>query len=113
MTIFVDELRAWPDQPKHGRAALHFGNGKRSCHLTTDGPIEELHAFAEKIGLKREWFQERSVIPHYDLTPGKRMDALDEGAEEISRRDLMRLRMQQKPPTMDDVLDAALDSLKP
>lgn len=90
MTIYVDELCAWPDQPKHGRAAIHFGNGKRSCHLTTDGTIEELHAFAAKIGMKRAWFQDHVLLPHYDLTPGKRDDALDAGAEEMPMREQLR-----------------------
>jgi hypothetical protein len=112
MTIYVDELRAWPDQPKTGRAAIHFGNGKRSCHLTTDGPIEELHAFAAKLGLKSEWFQEHPVLCHYDLTPGKRLDALDEGAEEMPMREQLRLaRKRRAPPTMTDVIDAVLDDL--
>lgn len=36
-------------------------------HLVTDGPMEELHVFAEKIGLKRTWFQAKKRFPHYDL----------------------------------------------
>jgi hypothetical protein len=28
---------------------------------------KELHAFAKKIGLKREWFQDKHRIPHYDI----------------------------------------------
>lgn len=33
-------------------------------HLVSDKSHRELHAFAKKIGLKREWFQD----DHYDLT---------------------------------------------
>jgi len=36
-------------------------------HLFTDGNIEELHEFAQKIGLKREWFQNKKLLKHYDL----------------------------------------------
>lgn len=34
-------------------------------HLTSTD-MEELHAFAESVGLKREWFQDHR-IPHYDV----------------------------------------------
>jgi hypothetical protein len=36
-------------------------------HLATNGPIEELHEFAQSIGLKREWFQDHPRHPHYDV----------------------------------------------
>jgi hypothetical protein len=47
-------------------------------HLISDHDIEELHAFARKIGLKKEWFQDKRnkdfYYPHYDLTtPNKRV----------------------------------------
>lgn len=80
MTIFVDTLRSWPQAPKPG-AERYFGNGKRSCHLTTDGHLEELHQFAERIGLRRAWFQPEHG-GHYDLTPNKRAQALRLGALE-------------------------------
>ena len=52
--------------------------------------LGELHAFAQGIGLKREWFQERARHPHYDLT-SKRMTkrALSHGAELVSTRQLI------------------------
>ena len=65
--IYVDKLVAWPSGVW--------------CHLLTDGPLNELHAFAKKIGLKREWFQPGST-PHYDLKPSKRVMAVKEGAIE-------------------------------
>jgi len=41
-----------------------------------DTPLEMLHLFAKTIGLKRSWFQNRAgKMPHYDLTPGKRVEA--------------------------------------
>lgn len=36
-------------------------------HLATDGDLDELHKFAQSIGLKREWFQDHPAHPHYDL----------------------------------------------
>lgn len=66
-------------------------------HLMADD-LEELHEFAEQLGLRREWFQEKS-IPHYDVTKSKRLQAIAQGAiaEDISsdhmkafRREAMR-----------------------
>ena len=34
--------------------------------------LEELHAMAVQIGMKREWFQNKPRLPHYDLTPRRR-----------------------------------------
>lgn len=90
MTIMVDALVAWPQKAKSG--GRWFGSGKESCHLTTDGPIEELHAFAVRIGMKRSWFQEHPLMPHYDLTPARRVAALRAGAVFVDARDQARTR---------------------
>ena len=42
-----------------------------------------LIAFAKKIGLKANWIQYGSLT-HFDLTPGKRAQALRAGAREIT-----------------------------
>lgn len=60
-------------------------HGHRWCHLFTDGPVEQLHAFAARIGLRREWFQDEDP-PHYDLTPPRRERALLLGAIPVARR---------------------------
>jgi hypothetical protein len=57
--------------------------GKKWCHLFSDS-VEELHSFAEKMGLQREWFQDKRV-PHYDLTESKRAIALKHGAMEATK----------------------------
>lgn len=59
-------------------------------HLTCDpaDDLKELHEFAAGIGLKRGWFQPRGgIMPHYDLTPGKRAAALAAGAEQLFTRE--------------------------
>lgn len=61
---------------------------KESSHLIADTE-EELHSFALKIGLKREWFQNHSRLPHYDLTANRRKIAVEHGAIEINRRTLV------------------------
>jgi hypothetical protein len=44
-------------------------------------PLDDLHAFAKKIGLKREWFQMHDKHPHYDLTTRRMfLKAIDAGA---------------------------------
>ena len=58
-----------------------------SCHMTSDN-IEELHLMADKIGLKRSWFQMgKNDLPHYDLVASKRKLAVSNGAVELTRRE--------------------------
>jgi len=64
---------------------------RRWCHMVSDTSLEELHAFAKKLGLKREWFQDKKV-PHYDITENKRRQAIALGAREAeSRQELLGL----------------------
>jgi hypothetical protein len=72
--IYVDVLRDW---------GWRLGP---SCHLITDGPNEELHAFAARLGLRRGWFQPSPSGPHYDLTASKRALAVRLGAVELEDR---------------------------
>ena len=55
-------------------------------HLATDSDLSELHREARLIGLKREWFQEHSRHPHYDVfgAPAKRL------AVNCTSRELLR-----------------------
>ena len=50
--------------------------------------VDELHAFAARIRLRREWFHPLSFA-HYDITPPKRARAVRLGAREVSMRALM------------------------
>jgi len=84
MTVMVDELRVWPTN------IACFKGG--SCHLTTDGPLDELHAFARLLGLRAWWFQGEATVPHYDLTVALRAAAVELGAREVSARDQVRMR---------------------
>ena len=63
-----------------------------SCHMFTDGDVEELNVFAEKIGLRRSWLQ--GPYPHYDLTKSKRRTAVRAGAIEDDGKLLIRLRKE-------------------
>lgn len=54
------------------------------CHLTADS-TEELLAFAKLIGLRRTWIQHPATpTEHFDLTLGKRNQAVAAGAIEIT-----------------------------
>jgi hypothetical protein len=82
MTVYVDELK---DYQKNVA-----GHGSVWCHLFSDD-VEELHAFAGSLGLKRSWFQNRPRFPHYDLVPSKRALAVKKGAVQVTRDEMVNL----------------------
>lgn len=62
---------------------------QRCGHLVSDHSLDELHEFARLLGLRREWFQVRS-IPHYDLTGEYYRLAIERGALLVSSREIVR-----------------------
>jgi len=60
----------------------------RMGHMVADTK-SELHAFAKKIGLKEEWYQDKR-LPHYDVWGSMVKHALDGGAEQISYREMVQ-----------------------
>lgn len=76
MSVYVDK-----QENKLGRMKM--------CHMLADS-VEELHAMADKLGLKREWFQNHST-PHYDISKGKRTLAISLGAIEVNRYKVVEL----------------------
>jgi len=84
MTVRVDELKRWPTKIRCFVAG--------SAHLTAD-TLEELHAFAARIGLRREWFQDHPIAPHYDLSIKRHAAALAAGAEFVPARAQARARI--------------------
>lgn len=56
-------------------------------HMLADSE-EELHQMAAAIGLKRAWFQNHGT-PHYDLCQTKRQLAIQRGAVQVGRRELV------------------------
>lgn len=73
MSVYVDS--PFPTAPKPG------WRYKSACHMTAD-TFAELHEMADKLGLKRSWFQNHPRYPHYDLTKNKRKQAIAAGAVE-------------------------------
>ena len=63
---------------------------KRTCHMMTDDNIGALHYFAGLIGLKREWFQDNPLHPHYDLFDNRISAALAAGANLVDTKTMVR-----------------------
>lgn len=88
--VFVDEL--FTAKSSQSQAALTGSrHGHQWCHMWSED-LKALHAMALRIGLKREWFQDKKDFPHYDLVPPKRAAAVRCGAVEVSLADYLRAR---------------------
>ena len=77
MSVYVDN------------AQIPYGRMKM-CHMIAD-TVDELHEMANKIGMKRKWFQNKLSMPHYDVSLTKRKLAVNAGAIEISERRLVKI----------------------
>jgi predicted HAD superfamily phosphohydrolase len=73
VTILIDEARWW-------------WRGKKWCHLVSDSSYDELHAFAERVGIPRRGFQG----DHYDIPEEYREELIAAGAEQVESRELVR-----------------------
>lgn len=61
------------------------------CHLSAE-TLDVLHEFADKIGLKTEWFQDKPGLPHYDIKSDEiREKALSLGARQVERKDFFSI----------------------
>lgn len=86
--VYVDDIQVWPNAKGIFRAG--------SCHMAAD-TLEELHAMAIKIGMKRSWFQGKNPKhPHYDLVKSRRNKAVALGAKEVTGRDLIMIWRAQR-----------------
>jgi hypothetical protein len=100
--IYVDALAQWGKalgyRGEHAEQAERVGarNDHQWCHLFADETDSaELHVFAARLGMHREWFQG----DHYDLTPAKRAKAVKLGAKEVTREESVRIwRGQRRKP---------------
>jgi len=79
MAVYVDPLFATAPKPTWPY--------KEASHMTAD-TVQELHALAKRLHLKRLWFQNHHTNRaywHYDLTRGKYYQAIRLGAIPLSR----------------------------
>lgn len=83
MTVYVDQVKEYPPG-----TVKHYPEMKWWCHLWADEE-EELSQFANKLHLKRHWFQD-SKFKHYDLSARKRIQALNLGAVQMDFKDWLR-----------------------
>lgn len=60
--------------------------GMLFCHLVSDTSLHELHAFARWIGAPERAFGG----DHYDISERMRVIAIEEGAVEVSSREVIR-----------------------
>ena len=105
MTVYVD----------HAFAAGDWGRWTGGGHLQADD-VDELHAFAAAMGLRRAWFQTQPGRPekdHYDLTAAGRELALSLGAVAEDRRAGTRRRRAQREVRQAAMSSAAPDGLQP
>jgi len=96
MTVYVDGANIQATVGRHT---------SKWSHLTADSP-DELHTFAKRLGLRREWFQTcrtRCGKPgapcvhwHYDVTAPKRAVAVRLGAVEIDMRQMGELISERR-----------------
>lgn len=73
MAVYVDDMRA-----RYRRMVMY--------HMLADSD-DELHAMADKIGVRRKWHQKPgTATSHYDVCQTKRQLAVQFGAIEITSR---------------------------
>ena len=100
MAVYVDD---WRQRARLGPIT------NRWSHLIADGE-EELHRLAERLGLRRAWFQFDHRHPHrghYDVPEHVRRRAIELGAEAVTWRQLGALLRARRTPAGDPTgLDA-------
>ncbi|CAM5549865.1 MULTISPECIES: DUF4031 domain-containing protein [Streptomyces] len=74
MTVYIDPP-TWP------------GHGRMWSHLISDASFDELHAFADELGVPRRAFER----DHYDIPSHRYADVVAAGAVEVSSREVVRL----------------------
>ena len=80
MSVFVDDMRA-----KYGRMIM--------CHMGAD-TTEELLEMIDKIGVQRRYIQYQGTWKeHFDISLGKKMQAIDAGAIQMTRKQFVSRMM--------------------
>lgn len=73
MTVLIDEPRWW-------------FRGRRWSHMVSDTDLEELHVFADGVGIPRRAFQG----DHYDVPEDYHREMIEVGAVLVESRELVR-----------------------
>jgi len=88
MAVYVDKA-----QHKLGRMVM--------CHMLADS-MDELLAMADTIGVNRKWFQPKSH-PHFDICKAHRAKAIEAGAIEVDRRQLVNVMKRYRTKWFGDL----------
>ena len=73
VSILIDEARWWH-------------RGEKWCHLVSDVSYDELHEFADVVGIPRSGFHG----DHYDIPASYRAQMISAGATAVESRELLR-----------------------
>jgi hypothetical protein len=91
VTVYVDD----------GFVEGDWGFWSGGGHMQAD-TLEELHAMAERLGMRRAWFQSKPDKPwhdHYDLTRERREQAIALGALAVGWREAARRNRRVREAT--------------
>jgi len=91
-TIYVDDMQM---PARVGRLTAKWSH----LFVAPATDLEELHAFAARLGLRRSWFQGPPAHrhPHYDVTSSKRALAIKLGATPVSIFDTAAIFRGDRP----------------
>lgn len=93
--IYVDAAE-WKKSP----------TGRKSyAHMVADS-MEELHAFAERIGVKKHFFHRSKTAPHYDITSEQHVVAIANGATLVDSREVLAKGKLLLPAKLGPLSDA-------
>lgn len=69
------------------------------CHLVGD-TIPNLHKFAESVGIKRCWFENKrgKNRPHYDVREKRLQEMIDAGAKLVSSKEVVEFLIEYYGP---------------
>jgi hypothetical protein len=94
MAVYVDD---WRQPATVGPVTARWS------HLTAD-TTDELHLFADRLGMRRAWFQEHPhdrLRDHYDVTDRLRQEAIALGALPVTWRQAARTRrLRRRTPAL-------------
>lgn len=78
--------------------AVHPLGRMLMCHMIADSR-EELFAMVDAIGVDRKWLQKKDTpYEHFDISKGKRAEAIKRGAIAVSSRELVRMLRARRGP---------------
>lgn len=100
MTVYVDDMRAPYKMKRWPYRKLIMS------HMFCD-PIEDFHALhrmVDIIGLSRRWFQgQKAEFPHYDICQSMRKIAVQNGAIEVTMREMVKMIQARRKPQPEEI----------